>query len=328
MAEPKRELDDYVDINLLKQIEFNEMKNLGYTVVFTRLDGSIVTQGGIYISRPLLCRSCAFLAHFPNGFHECQRSDAEACKFVGNYYGSLLYRCRAGFSNFAIPIEVDKRIIACLFGGQLLVLKPKWGKQKQDFESFCRDHGIHVKKEPGEVIKDGFFFQGEQIDKSQVEEIAKTSGIGGYEINELERTIEIDFSLQGGRVIDVEEFMRDFAHLEVISKMLSSMGQKVSDLKRKGNSEYKTPSNVQPINIPPHHTLSFRISIPCKQMSPGHREIKELEMELLYSTLTPKARKNLAEVITGIPEGKLDPEIRKVILKALGKQDRSPFKRW
>ncbi|MGD0495450.1 MAG: PocR ligand-binding domain-containing protein [Candidatus Bathyarchaeia archaeon] len=243
MAEPKLELDDYVDIDTLKQIEDDETKILGYNVAFTRLDGSIITRGSDYTSRRLLSGSCAFLARFPNGFYECQRSDDEACKFVVNNRRSLLYRCRGGFSNFAIPIEIDKRIIACMFGGQFLVLEPKRANQKQHFEDFCRDHEIHLREGLGRVIKDGFFFRGEQIDESQVEEIAKTCGIDVSERDEFVRVYKREFSLRSGRVFNVETFMRDFAHLEVITKLLSSIGQKIPRLEGKSNSEYRTPPN-------------------------------------------------------------------------------------
>lgn len=334
MSRTTHNLEDFVDLEVLRQIETNVMSNLGCTVVFERLDGSMITQGKTYRWRPFLCESCQFLARFPDGFVECQHSDAEACQIVAASRTPLMYKCRGGFSNFAVPIKVEEEVIACLFGGQFLVFAPKTKSQKEKFSLFCQKFGVHVKLEPGEIIGEGFFYSGKQLDDQQVHEIAKASGIGGFEISELKHTLRIDFSLQGGRIVSIERFMRNFADLVVIAEVVSNSAQKVFDLKRKGNSMHKPSSlartPIAPNGLPSRFTLSFKVDIPRGKMTPEMYELKVSEIQVLNSTLSPEARKYFAQVVERVPKRELNPEIRKIILEVLmGKKRKSILKdRW
>jgi len=329
LLNPITELDDIVGLSLLKQIEFNTRKNLGYDVAFVSLDGAIITEGMPYKSRPFLCKSCNFIARYPNGFLQCQRSDKEASDIVAKSRTPLLYRCRGGFSNFAIPVKVQEEVICCLFGGQVLVLEPKDELQRERFNSFCREFEILTRLKHGEVIRGDFFYSGKRIETQQIREITKDSGIGGFEIVEFSHVYKLDLSVQGGRIIDVDRFMRDFAYLATITKTVSSFAQAILDFRRKEGAQHMQSSQLsEPIDIPWHYTVSFKINIPRKEVSQQLQKMKVLELEVLDSTISPEARKILAETVDKASKEELDPEIKKIILEVLGKKKRSFLGRW
>lgn len=323
------ELDEIVDPSLLKQIEFNIRKSFEYDVAFVNLDGAIITEGKPYKSRPFLCKSCNFIARYPNGFLQCQRSDKEACDIVAKSRAPLLYKCRGGFSNFAIPVKVQEEVIGCLFGGQVLVLEPKDELQRERFNSFCREFGILMRLKHGEVIRGDFFYNCERIAPQRIREIAKESGIGGFETVEFSHVYKLDFSLRGGRIIDADRFMRDFSSLASNAKTVSSLAQAILDLRKEEGTQHVQPSQLpEPIDIPSHYTISFKINIPRKEMSQQLRKMKMLELEVLDSTISPEARKILAETVNKASKDELNPEIKKIILEVLGRKRRSFLGRW
>lgn len=310
-------LDDLVPVSLLKQIEVNLSENMGFTVVFERLNGSIITQEKPYESRPIKCKSCQLLARHPAGFAECQNSDAEACRIVAENRTPLLYICKGNFSNFAIPLKVEGKVIACLFGGQFLVLEPRDRLEKELFNPLR----LLVKEESGKNIKGGFFYQAKELDPEQIREIAKERGLDDSEIAELRRAYEIDLSLKGGRVITVRKFINDFRTLGAFAETLSSYAQEVLKLKRKLGPKYKLPPRPAiPVDTPSDYTVLFRFIIPQGKLSSDERRLKELEINVLNSTLRKEVRRYFAKAIAKIPERVLDPEMREFILRKLGKR--------
>jgi ligand-binding sensor protein len=311
------ELDHLVPVSLLRQIEFNLSENMGFTIVFERLDGSIITQEKPYESRPFKCKSCQLLARYPAGFAECQNSDTEACHIVAKNRTPLLYICKGNFSNFAIPLKVEGKVIACMFGGQLLVLEPRDKLEKELFNPLK----LLVKEEPGKDIKGGFFYHAKELNAEQIRKIAKERGLDDSELAEFQHAYEIDLSLKGGRVITVRKFIKDFRTLEVVAETLSSYAQEVLKLKREFGPDYKLPPKPAiPIDIPPDYTVLFKFIIPQGKLSPDERRLKELEIDVLNSTLLDEVRRYLAKAIAKMPERVLDPEMKKFILRKLGKR--------
>jgi ligand-binding sensor protein len=112
-------LTDLVDIEVLQKIQAQFSTATDITAATVDLEGEPIT---VHSKSRRICLDV--IRSVKEGREGCRQSDLAGGRQAVETREPAIYRCHAGFVDFAVPIEVEGQLVAYMFGGQVLPEPP------------------------------------------------------------------------------------------------------------------------------------------------------------------------------------------------------------
>ncbi len=112
-------LTDLVDVEVLQKIQDQLGTATDITAATVDLEGEMIT---IHSTPRRICLD--IIRSVKEGREGCRQSDLVGGRQAFETRQPAIYRCHAGFVDFAVPIEVNGELAAYMFGGQVLAEPP------------------------------------------------------------------------------------------------------------------------------------------------------------------------------------------------------------
>ena len=136
--EDARKLSDFIDLDLLQNIQDNCSKAMGLAFITVDYKGIPITKYSGFTSHCMLGRQA-------KGFAEmCEQCDAHGGLHAAITGQPYIYRCHADLVDFAVPLIVNGSYMGAVLGGQvrlqeeserelehILPQRPNWKRDKE-----------------------------------------------------------------------------------------------------------------------------------------------------------------------------------------------------
>ena len=111
--EDARKLSDFIDLDLLQNIQDNCSKAMGLAFITVDYKGIPITKCSGFTSHCMLGRQA-------KGFAEmCEQCDAHGGLYAAITGQPYIYRCHAGLVDFAVPLIANGSYMGAVLGGQV-----------------------------------------------------------------------------------------------------------------------------------------------------------------------------------------------------------------